>query len=47
MLTTQEYQKAIQNAGLDSTEIEILRKLYNFPDSTANVKDLSNALGQP
>ena len=47
MLTTQEYQKAIQHAGLDNTEIEILRKLYNFPDSTANVKELSNALGQP
>jgi len=46
MLTTQEYQKAIQQSGLDSIEIDILKTLYNFPDSTANVKELSKALGQ-
>lgn len=44
-LTVKEYQDAILNAKLDPNEIEILKAIYKFPDSTANVKELAQVLG--
>jgi len=46
-LTTKEYEKAILHAGLDHKEIDILKALYKFPDSTASVKELAGVLGYP
>jgi len=44
-LTTKDYLNALQNSDLDQKEIDILTTLYKFPDSTANTKELSGALG--
>lgn len=43
-LTTKEYQDAILNAKLDTKEIDILKAIYKFPSSTANVKELAEEL---
>jgi 5-methylcytosine-specific restriction protein A len=42
-LTIEQYQDAISNS-LSSNQIEILKVLYNFPNSTASAKDLAKAL---
>ncbi len=43
-LTVEQYKDSITNA-LSENQIELLKVLYNFPNSTASAKDLASALG--